>query len=325
MGVKRILALAGAKMGMSPSATNSRQVLLRFLNEAAEELYDSFDPPGSLDENTFKVNGDQTIALPYFVGEPRAARESDSFIAWHINKMRPRYNQFNWSDAWRNFRLKNTQCLCTTVTNQSVGVITVTAVENPPIVVTVLGTTDTAASISEDITMDALSKNTTNQYLDYSAFRKDRVNTCNVTLSDVDGKLLSVIPNNQIEALFQIFDVSSFPWLAQSTSTRDHYLEILYKKALPYFEDDAQEFPAPKYDIILVNKILQLWSEEQDKTKAAIMYDGKASRSSARKNQNRNRETEDKIALTNNPHDTLLPRIRPGSRRYTWGRGGYYP
>jgi len=322
MSVKYVLAQAGAKMGLNPSAQSQRNTLLRFLNEAAEELYDQSDMPGTIMEQVFRVNGDQTISCPWYVGRIRGVREVDSQIAWSINRMRPRYNQFNWPDSWRNLRLKNIQALMQTVTNQSQGVITVSVVENPPITVSVSGPTATASGVTEDVVMDAISKTTVNNYLDYTAIRKDRVNGCDVTLSDLDGKLLTVIPNNMLEAQYQILDVSVCPWLAQSTSSLEHYVEILFKKTLPKLVNDADEFIAGQnYDNILVNKILQLWNEEQAKPDIAAAYDSKATRSLARKDQDQNKSTEDVVATVANPHDVLLPRVRAGRRRYYRGYG----
>src|ERR1035437_873033 len=109
MSVKNILIIAGAKIGLDPNSPSQRNVLLRFLNEAAEELYDQSDPISSLAEQVFKINGDQTISCPWYVGKIRAIREADTHIVWSINKMRPHYNQFSWKDMWRNIRLRNTQ------------------------------------------------------------------------------------------------------------------------------------------------------------------------------------------------------------------------
>ena len=321
MSVKYILHQVGVKMGLSPSDPSQRLVLLRFLNEAAKELYDQSDMPGCLMEQVFKVNGDQTITCPSYVGKIRAARELDSQISWSINQMRPRYNQFNWPDSWRNLRLKNRQALMATVTNASVGVITVPAVENPPIVVSVSGPTTASTNVAENVTMIQTSMQTVNQYTDYTSVKKDRVNGYDVTLSDVDGKVLTVIPNNTLAALYQIVDVSQCPWLAISTNTLDHYIELLYKKALPRLSNDADEFPALDYDDILVNKCMQLWAEEQGKNDMALAYDVKASRSLARATEDQNRATEDVIATVANPHDVLLPRVRAGRRKYYRGYG----
>lgn len=320
MSVKYILDMAGAKMGLNPSIATDRASLVRFLNEAAEELYAQADLSGSLMEQVFKVNGDQTISLPHYVGRIRAIREYQSMQVWHINQMRPRYNQFNWKDMWRNYRLIGKRALMASVTNPSVGVLSVPAVETPPIVVSLSGPTTTASLVHEQVTMDALSKETTNAFQDYSAVKKDRINNYDVTLSDVDDEVLTVIPNNMLGASYQIIDVSMCPWLPSDTSVMDHYVEILYKKTLPYLSADDDEFPAFDYDHVIVNKIMQLWLEEQSKIDEATAYDAKATRSAARIHEDQNRATEDLVALVSNPHDTLLRRIGTGLRR----RYSYY-
>ncbi len=315
MALKRILTRAGAKMGLNPKDPLQRQVLLAYANEAAEELYSMSDPPGSLVEQNFKVNGDQSITFPAEFGKLRAIRESASMQIWHINQMRPRYNQFNWVDMWRNWRVKNTQTLMNSVTNQTVGVITVLQVESPPIQVSVTGPTNQANSISETIIMDSISKQTVNAYLDYSSVKKDRVNNYDVTLSDLDGRMLTVIPNNLLWSQYQLVDISAAPWLPQNTSKLDNYVEVLYKKALTWLQNDEDEYPAFNMDRILVNKILQLWAEEQEKVDIALAYDTKATRSLAQLTEDQNRETEDMVALVAHPHDTLLKRIGTGIRR----------
>lgn len=317
MSVKYILYQAGAKMGLPDISVGSqnRTVLLRLLNEAARELYPQADVAGTLVEQVFKVNGDQTISLPSYVGRIRGVREYASMQPWHINQMRPRYNESNWMDMWRGWRLKNKQALMASVTNESVGVISVSAVETPNIVVTVTGPTPSANLISETVTLDAMSKQTINTFLDYTSVKKDRVNTLDITLSDIDGKLLTVIPNNEHQAKYQIVDISACPWLSQDTSVQDNYVEILYKKTLPYLNDDGDEYPAFDFDDVIVNKMMQLWMEEQNKADAAEAYDNKATRSTARIHEDQNRATEDVVSLSPNPHDTILPRIGSGVTR----------
>jgi hypothetical protein len=102
MSVKYILQQFGNKVGLNPAQANQRATMLRFVNEAARELYDQSDMVGSQMEQLFKINGDQTISFPTYVGELRAVRPWDTETPWHINQMRPRYNQINWPDKWRN-------------------------------------------------------------------------------------------------------------------------------------------------------------------------------------------------------------------------------
>lgn len=320
MSVQNILALTSVKMGLNPSDAGQRNVLLRFLNEAAYELYMQSDMAGSLMEQVFKINGDQTIALPNYVGELRAVREYNSMIPWSINQLRPRYNQSNWTDFWRNFRLKNRAPLMASITNESLINITVPSVESTPITVSISGRTAIANQITETVTVNATSVSTTNQFLDVVAVSKSQITNYDVTLADVDNKLLTIIPNNELQAWYQIVDVSTMPWLTSSSSTLDHYVEILYKKALPYLSDDGDEFPAQGYDPIVSNKMMQIWATEEGKADVALAYDQLTSRSLARKHEEANRATQDKISLVVNTHDTLNPRIRP---RRPGRYGGY--
>ena len=102
----------------------------------------------------------------------------------------------------------------------------------------------------------------------------------------------------------------------------EHYVEILYKKALPRLQNDADEYPAgQEYDNIIVNKMIQLWYEEQGKPDLAMAFDTKATRSLARKDQDQNKATEDCVSTVANPHDVLLPRVRQGRRKYYRGYG----
>ena len=326
MSVGYILSQAGDKMGLNPAQASKRATLLRYLNEAARELYDQSDMIGVLMEQVFKVNGNQTISLPYYVGPVRAARSYywGANKAMHINQMRPRYNTINWKDKWNNLRLRNTQALQATVTNTSVGVLTTPTVENPPVSVTVVGSTEDSSQAQETVIMSALSVNTVNQYTDYvTVMKPNGVNAYDITLSDVDGNVLTVIPNCMTEAVYQILDVSEFPFLvANSSNPFANYLEILYKKALLYLSNDSDCFPSKtNYDDILVNKMMQLSNEEQNKSDIALAYDSKATRSLARKQEDQNRATEDEIALSRNPHDRTFARVT-GSRRFYYGYWG---
>lgn len=309
MGLKYVLQQVGLKVGLNPNDTSQRPILLRFANEAAIELYQMSDMAGSLEEQYFKINGDQTVGLPDYVGQIRAMRQADSAIAIKLSQMRPRYNQFNWQDNYRNWRLKGLQTLHTALTNQSALILTVAAVENPPIVVTISGSSDNSSNVSEDVIMNATQVLTANTYNDVSGLVKNKVNRYNIGLTDVDGNAISYIPNDRLIAKFQIVDVSAYPWFQLLTGNLLGWVEVLYKKALPWYSEDGQEFPAKGYDNVWVNKMLQLWYEEQNNVTIAISYYQKAQQSLAQIHEDTNRGTDDKVALVSNPHDCMNPRI----------------
>ena len=320
MSVYNIFSMASAKMGLNPSDATQRNTLVRFLNESAFELYIQCDMPGSLMEQVFKVNGDQTIAMPYYVGELRAIREFNSMIPWNINQMRPRYNQSNWDDFWRNWRLKGPSPLQKAITNASVLTVSISAAEATPFTVTVVGQTTTANSVSETFTLSGTSAVGTKDFIDITSITKSAVTANDVLVSDIDGTVLSTVPNNDLKAEYQIYDISTMPWLATSNSSLDHFIEILFKKRLMFLSNDSDEFPAAGWDTILSNKMVQLYLQEQGKVEEALAFDTLVTRSAARKVEETNRATQDKIAFVVNPHDTLNPRIRP---RRPGRYGGY--
>jgi len=311
MPLSYILQQVAYKMGLTGYQTDSgqRAVLLRFVNEAAIELYQQSDMAGCLEEQYFAINGNQEISLPEYVGQVRAMRQADTQIAIKLSQMRPRYNDFNWEDGWRNFRIKNQSALQQSIKNQSVVTISVAQVENPPIVVTISGSSDSASSISEQVTMTSLNVNSINQYNDITSVTKNTVNTCNVTITDVDNNILTVIPNNKLEAKYQIVDVSLMPWLCTSLSPQGNWVEVLYKKSLPWFQNDGDEFPAKGYDNIIVNKVLQLWYEEQGNVQSAVAYMSKATQSLAQIHEDANRGTADVVSLCEHGHDKMNHRV----------------
>jgi len=318
MAVKYILEQAGLKVGLNPQAPGDRAVLLRYLNEAASEAYDQADVDDMLFEGLFQCNGDQQIALPPDVGPLRAMREYSTHVTWRLERQRNRYNPVNWKNRWRNWREKGTSPIMYPVVNQSTVTITVPTIENPPIAISVTGPTQAANSISETIIMDASSKSTIAAFMNITALKKDRVNTLDVTVKDADSTVLAVIPNNMLQMRYRLLDVSLYPWTSTAQSAVDHWMEVLYKQALPWLSNDEDEYPAIGYDNILVNKVLQLWAEEQGKGSEAIAYDAKATRSMARKKEDQNRGVQDEAVIDENPHDTLLPRNRPlGPARYS--------
>lgn len=308
MGLKYILQQVGYKMGLNPSDDSQRAVMLRFVNEAATELYQMSDMAGCLEEQCFKINADQTIALPDYVGQVRAMREQYSNIALSLSQMRPRYNQFNWPDEWRNWRVKGLQTLQTSLQNQSVVVLTVKAVENPPIEVSISGPAEGSSNIFETVVMDDVTKSSVNQYNDIKTFTKSAVSTYDVIMSDVDGNQISYLPADRLKAQFQIMDISGSPWFPASVNPLLGWVEVLYKKALPWFQNDTDEFPAVGYDNVIVNKVLQLWFEESGNAAAAIGYYNKAQQSLAQIHEDANRGTDDVVSMVENPHDRIMPR-----------------
>jgi hypothetical protein len=304
-------------MGLDPSVTGERNTLLRFVNEAALELYHISDMAGTLQEQYFKILPNQTIALPAYVGQVRAMRQAESQVAMKLSQLRPRYNEFNWQDEWRNYRLKGLQTLQTSLQNQSNVVLSVAAVENPPAVIHISGPSFGSAMLSETITMSSTSIQSVNQYLDVTSFTRTQVGQYDVVMSDIDGNQISYLASNQLRAQFQVLDISAAPWIGPLANGLYGWVEVLFKSAMITFQNDTDEFPAPGYDNVIVNKALQLWYEEQANPQIAMAYYQKANQLLAQIHEDANRGTDDVVSMCAFPHDKVTHRTGFG-RDYYW-------
>lgn len=112
MSVEYILDRFGKKVGMLPSDSNQRSLLLDYLNEAAQELYEQSDMPGCLEEAEFYVQGDKTIAMPADVYTIRGIREkSGNNEVWDAEPMTARYRENGWETDHNKFRIKGFSAL----------------------------------------------------------------------------------------------------------------------------------------------------------------------------------------------------------------------
>jgi len=306
-------------MGLQQLDSTQRALMIKFIQPAAKELYAISDMAGCLGEELFKVNSNQTIAFPDYIGQIRAMRDGYNRTMIKLSQMRPLYNQYSWEQAWRNWRVKGLHPLQTSLQNQSQLIISVQAVEDPPIVVNIAGPTLTSARASESVTMSSTTVNTQNAYTDVDLFSKNTINLYNVNLLDINNNQISYIANNKRQAMFQIIDVSLMPWYSYNENPLLGWIEVLFKKALPDFQNDTDEFPAPGYDDVLVNKALQLYYEQQTNIPVAAAYYQKANQMLAQIHEDTNRGTDDVISLVENPHDRMNPRVGWGRDwRYSW-------
>ena len=104
MSAEYIIDRFGRKVGLNAGDDNQRYIILDFLNEAMQSIYEQVDIPGSLVEEEFYVAGKQRIALSRDVHAIRAMREKESKLTWSINNLLSENNKNNWrsdSTCWR--------------------------------------------------------------------------------------------------------------------------------------------------------------------------------------------------------------------------------
>ena len=330
MSVEYILDRFGKKVGMLPSDTSQRALLLDYLNEAAKELYEQSDMPGSLEEAEFYVQGDKTVAMPTDVYAIRSIREkAGSNAMWDAEPLTSRYRENNWDTNHAKFRVKGYSplkvSLPTSITGAANGTnrlivrtygITTTdddyevVIKTPyseAFLVSVAGPAVASATSSTNVTLAPSNAVVITDIISFARTLKPTATVGVVQLIDyVDNSIVyAEIPSNSMESRYLIVDVSEFPFSSSAEQDDSHTLQILYKKTLPRLQNDTDEFPAPGYDNIIVSKCMELFLEEQGKIEEAILHDKKASRSLARRQADLERGQEQKIVFKRHNHDKL--------------------
>ena len=340
MSVEYILDRFGKKVGMIPSDASQRALLLNYLNEAAQELYEQSDMPGCLEEAEFYVQGDKTVAMPADVYAVRSIREKAGGNAeWETEPMTARYRENNWEANHNKFRVKGYSplkvSLPTSITEaanstdklvvRAYGITTTSddyevVIKTPyseAFLVGVAGPAVASAATSTNVTLAPSNAVVITDIISFARTLEPTATSGLVQLIDyADNDIVyAEIPSNSMESRYLIVDVSEFPFSSSAAQDDSHTLQVLYKKALPRLQNDTDEFPAVGYDNILVSKCMELFLEEQGKIEEAILHDRKATRSLARRQADLERGQEQKAVFKRHNHDKLawLTTHRPRS------------
>jgi hypothetical protein len=284
-----------------------RKYALRIINEAARELWNAKDLSGSLEEVIIFCETAKQISLPSFVGSLRALREVQTELPWKLSTMRPRYYVDSWADdAIRTWRDKGFSPIAVDILNIAPPKIVVSKVESPNIKVTITGTTDDSQRISETKTITSLETVFENSFTGYFSVKKDRISEVNVILKDADDREMAIIYNDELESSYRIVDCSEY----LLANIEDFSLELCYKKALKDFFNDADEFPVPKYDDVILNKAMQIWNEKKGTPEGALLYDKKAERTAGQITEDQNKGKDIRAQFFRHRHDNLFSKYR---------------
>lgn len=269
--LRRVKAQAGINaLELNPE---QRAFLLDYINEAASELWESTDLPGSLQEVFVNATPRGRISLPAFVGKLRAVRhcKHNGFIK--LVDIRSRYVGQDWVEKWNKFRVISTGPLANEITNAAPLQYRYPEA-NSDVSVTVHGSTESSNNASETITMTSAVMNGTVNFVEIRSISKEEPSEYNLSIVDVNGNDLSLIYADQRIPEYITIDISAYPNWQSCCAGGEYAIEVLYKQKLPLFLNDTDEFPVADYDDIIVLKTKQLLAEEQEgqEERAALMY-----------------------------------------------------
>jgi len=252
-----------------------RAQLLRYINRAATEIYDSVDLPGSLWEQFFSIDSTQgQITMPWYVDQLRGVRANWMARKITLHDMRPRYHSSPWHQQPLEWRVRGRTPLMRGLGATSQLVVTIPTAQDTTFSVTIVGETTTSAVHTETLTFTpgSITQTTAAQWpandpVAIRSISKDAVTDYDVTVATTADPTtpVAIIPNRLSEARNILIAVNDL-WLGGATIpvVADN-VEILYKRSyLPLYED-TDVFCDPKLDEAIVWKCREHWySKDKD-------------------------------------------------------------
>lgn len=266
MSLRNIISEIAANEGVSLTNSSEKSLLVARINRAARELYHTKTLFGSLFEEVFDLNvSANQVSLPWYVKHVKAIRWFDGRYAIDLEDINNRYFSGPDTEIWRlRFREKERSPLAREISNESVLIFSIPLVESTDIVITIAGPTDNSALKTESVTIPAgsLSVLSIGNYKDpVKSIRKNRVTDNDVTVRDVDGNDLGIIPNHLLRSdynVVQILDGESPP-----PDSHQDAIEVLFEKQwTPFVNDDDEFIFGDDYDDAIIWKYMEHQSKD---------------------------------------------------------------
>lgn len=259
---------------LSDSITEkSRDVLIRYLNRAYKELYDTYDIPNSVVDEYFEIDGSVgQIVLPEYVDQIRGAGSRMDYVPITISDFRSGYRvtpNFQQPYEWR---VRGIVPLSAQMDATDRLNVTLSGVETETVNVTITGQTATSAIHTETVTLfpGETEKLTTAQFVADNPYAMTTISKDISTVNDVIIYVQSIdeeisrIRNRYLRAqytLLQLTDINPSP-LIQAFSFPPG-AQIVYKKTLLPLLLDTDDIIYNKAESVVCWKAREIWYGQQ--------------------------------------------------------------
>jgi hypothetical protein len=239
---------------------SERAVVVSRINDAAQEIWSSTDLKESLDECIVDINVDaQTVTLPWFVENVKKMRYYNGRMNIDHHDMRNRYNDDFGNEVYiHRFRQKRRTAIGRTLENFTRLTFTLPIAEAIDIKLSIQGETTNSSKSSETLTLVAgqTTVESSLAYMTVDNIAKSVANAYDITVTDADDNVLSVIPNHLLYVKYSVLQIQD----QESTQLQSTYssIEVLYKLPFSPMVHDFDEFCyGNKYDMCVVWKYLE--------------------------------------------------------------------
>lgn len=309
MGLAYILKKVESTVGIDSTELNpdQRDLLVDYINEAAEDIYETLDIDSCLREVYINATSCATLSLPPFVGKLRAVRGCRFNQKFKLRDLTGRYTQSDWPEKWNLVRIVGERAIGNDITNAAPVIVNYPVVDTD-LVITIVGETADSNRSIDNIIVDSVAKSGIKNYTAINKITKNKVTDYNVIVTDTDGNDLALLYADQIESKYTIVDISKYPnWPTNCDGS--YLMEVLYKMRLPILYHNEDSFPISGYDDIIVLKTKQLFAEDQEgKEQRALFMAGKADILLKKKDLDTNGPIRHQTVTAANPLFQLYPR-----------------
>jgi hypothetical protein len=226
------------------------------------------------------------VTLPSEVDVLRAVRIPQIGVPIKLQDLRPRYMERYWAAG---------DCFTWRTIKQSpifrdladFGPLKVSRPEveliGDDLIVTIMGATEQATSAVEQLVFTPTNKKliTTKHFKSpIKSIVKSRLNTFDITVTDLNDEPISIIPNYSYRPLYTVVQIRderfSFNRCLFLSDNDCHVVEALYKPHYKVMQNDYDEFQCPGYDKAIYYKTMEHHYARQKDTITAMAFFAKA-------------------------------------------------
>jgi len=230
----------------SRSPNTDPQSLLDLTNNAAQELWDSEDFPGSLDEESFKPYDTTSsfVSFPHYVDAIRGVRPCDFEVTEVYSKAAGFQSDFYLRSPWMWREIERSPLRRNLEEASQLTIRRTYQQSQQDAIIFLAGKTDVAENENELIEFSAgeTEKQTEKAYETLSLLGKDRITDSNFQLFDSAGNEVSLIPNNYLEVSHLIVQI--LERCTCSCACGCSCVRVLFKRKLPPFFSDLDIIPS---------------------------------------------------------------------------------
>ena len=227
------------------SIEDQRNTLIDLLQESADLMWSLLDCNKIHREITLVVPPNQIVALPNIVGELKGIKEHSTDTPVDLEAcMTPKFVSDLSLYKFKNWRDLGESPIHTDLNSVDRLTIVSSVIESTPVTLKVLGQTNLANRVEEEVVLNVSPTYTTKLFgpaINAIVCLTER--TGNIVIKQSDGTEIATLYNNESKTRYKLIDVSEYSWQSD-TALGETFIDLCYKIAKTKLLNDADSFYA---------------------------------------------------------------------------------